>query len=68
MAMILADFGIALLVAEGEDGKECEHKIKGTLNWMAPEAAKKNILTIKSDLFGLGMVMFHVCTIVQRAE
>ena len=35
---------------------------------MSPEAARDNILTVKSDIFGLGLVMFHVCTIVQRAE
>jgi len=68
MAMVLTDFGIALLVPEGEDGQKCEQKIKGTSSWMAPEAAKDNILTVKSDIFGLGLVMFHVCTIVQRAE
>ena len=68
MAMILADFGIALLLPEGEDGQKCEQKIKGTPSWMAPEAAKDNILTVKSDIFGLGLAMFHVCTIVQRAE
>jgi len=68
MAIKVADFGIALLVAKDEDGKKCEHKIKGTRGWMAPEAAEKNILTSKSDVYGCGLVMFHVCTIVQRVE
>jgi serine/threonine protein kinase len=66
MAIKIADFGIALLLAKGEECRKCGRKISGTKGWMAPELAQR-ILTRKSDVYGCGLVMFHVCTIVQRA-
>lgn len=48
--MKIADFGIAMLVDEDEDGMEIKEKIKGTPVFMAPEAVDK-ILSKKSDVY-----------------
>jgi len=39
MAFKIGDFGVALLLAKGEECRKCEHKIRGTQGWMAPELA-----------------------------
>ena len=59
----LADFGISLLV--DEDGQLSLEGIRGSKGWMAPETMDR-ILTKASDIFGLGAVIYSVCTIVQR--
>ena len=62
MSFKLANFGIATFV--GEDGMQIDDKIKGTDGWRAPET-KNKILTKASDIFGLGAVMYCVCTFMQ---
>ena len=42
-----------------------EAKIMGTPGWMAPES-KKGILGTKADIWGLGTVLYSICTIVQK--
>ena len=64
MEFRVADFGIARYL--DEEGMKCEEKILGTTGWYSPEAKKDNILTTASDIFGLGGVMYHVCTLIQR--
>ena len=63
MSIKLADFGIAMFV--DEDGQQSDDPIRGTKGWRAPETLN-GILTKASDIFGLGAVMYCVCTIVQR--
>jgi serine/threonine protein kinase len=61
----ICDFGIAQLLDDGTDGMETKHRIMGTPGWIAPES-KKGILGTAADIWGLGAVLFMICTIVQR--
>ena len=61
--MKISDFGISLFV--DEEGMESKYPVRGTRCWMSPELlSQPPILTTKSDIWGLGCVMYHVCTIV----
>ena len=61
----ICDFGIAKLLDDGKDGMETKDKIMGTPGWIAPES-KKGILGTKADIWGLGTVLYSICTIVQK--
>lgn len=70
----LADFGIAMLL--DSEGAPSLEKIRGTQGWRAPETreGKKEfwgtkdgaLLSTAADVWGLGCVMYTVCTILQR--
>ena len=65
-AMKIGDFGISQMVGKEEDGKIVD-KIGCSPSFMAPETGR-NQITKKSDLWGLGLIMYFVCTIAQRAN
>lgn len=57
----LADFGISKLV---ENEGEQVSGLKGTPGYKSPEVSK-NILTTKSDIWGLGVICYTACTVQQ---
>ena len=67
MTLKLADFDISMKIAEDEDGIECKAPVRGANEWRTPEN-KGGILAKGIDIYSLGGLMYHVCTIVQRAN
>ena len=64
MNLKIADFGTSLFV--DEEGMKSKYPSRGTKTWMSPEMKKKEpILTTKSDIWGLGCIMYSVCTLQQ---
>ena len=60
----LADFGLARAVQnssfDGLGSYEPIGKVKFPVRWTAPEAAKHKIFTIKSDVWGFGVLLYEV--------
>ncbi len=54
----ITDFGIAAL-AEEVDGREA---MSGTPAYMSPEQLEGNELTVRSDLYSLGLVLYEIFT------
>jgi serine/threonine protein kinase len=54
----LADLGLAKRI--GEPADEEQHSIQGTPNYMAPEQALSLDVDIRSDLYALGVTLFHM--------
>ena len=59
----IADFGLARLMAEGEEGAGGKRHVAGTPGYMAPEQElDPNRADERSDIFSLGAVMYRVLT------
>ena len=59
----IADFGLARLMAEGEEGAGGKRRVAGTPGYMAPEQELGPGRTDeRSDVFSLGAVMYRVLT------
>ena len=56
----LADFGISRSIEK--DGEKVKNLI-GTGGYKSPEVANSNILTAKSDVWGLGCILYLFCTV-----
>ncbi|MCL7028820.1 hypothetical protein MKW94_003785 [Papaver nudicaule] len=57
----VSDFGLSLLGPETE-GEHMSAKAAGTVGYMDPEYYGLNVLTAKSDVYGLGVVMLELLT------
>ncbi|KAI3857959.1 hypothetical protein MKX03_006173 [Papaver bracteatum] len=57
----VSDFGLSLLGPESE-GEYMSAKAAGTVGYMDPEYYGSNVLTAKSDVYGLGVVMLELLT------
>ena len=59
---LLADFGIAnsMLQAEGMGQTQTHHGAVGTPYYLSPEQASGKIITMQSDLYSLGAMMFEI--------
>ncbi|TVT97209.1 hypothetical protein EJB05_57581, partial [Eragrostis curvula] len=57
----LADFSLARLFGE-EQSRTCTWSCDGTLGYMSPEYINKGIITKKSDIFSLGVIMIEIIT------
>ena len=53
----ITDFGVASLAEEVQDGEVC-----GTPEYMSPEQLSGQGVSLKSDLYGLGLVLFEIFT------
>jgi serine/threonine-protein kinase len=56
----LADFGIAL--ALGADSATRTGTVLGSVHYLAPEVARGESATPLSDIYGLGVVLYEMCT------
>ena len=59
-SMQLADVGQAFLVREGE-APRCQ---TGTYGWAAPEQLRRRPVSMKSDIFSLGVIIYEVIPFV----
>ncbi|KAF8014121.1 hypothetical protein BT93_H0075 [Corymbia citriodora subsp. variegata] len=55
----VADFGSSVLLPEDEES-DSQHLIGGTMGYLAPEYISSNRLTIKSDVYGYGIVLLEL--------
>jgi serine/threonine protein kinase len=57
----LADFGHAIIL-NGQNNKVV-NSISGTIGYVAPEALKYKYCSSKTDIFGIGVILFNMCTL-----
>ncbi|PNY06896.1 cysteine-rich receptor-like protein kinase 10-like protein, partial [Trifolium pratense] len=57
----ISDFGMARIFA-GSEGEANTATIVGTYGYMAPEYAMEGIYSIKSDVFGFGVLLLEIIT------
>jgi len=57
----IADFGLSRLFSE-EKTWTCTINRDGTLGYMAPEYINKGLITTKSDIFSLGVIIIEIVT------
>src|ERR1043165_6044618 len=57
----LTDFGLARLTETKHDATRTS-EMSGTPSYMAPEQIESNPLTIATDVYGLGTVLYHLLT------
>ncbi|KAI4318189.1 hypothetical protein L6164_025988 [Bauhinia variegata] len=59
----VSDFGLSLLIgSESEESTSTIIKAAGTVGYIDPEYYVLNVLTTKSDVYGLGVVMLELLT------
>lgn len=60
----LADFGLAkCFKTAGQSGVTCDHEVKGTLSYMAPEQLASSLrATPRSDIFSVGATLYSMLT------
>ncbi len=58
----LVDFGIARSLADSADGLEQTGMTVGTLRYMSPEQLAGDPVTPRTDLWSLGVVLYHALT------
>jgi eukaryotic-like serine/threonine-protein kinase len=58
----IVDFGLATSVHAGEADASSRGKAKGTVSYMSPEQARGEPVDARSDIFGIGVVLFELTT------
>jgi len=58
----LIDFGIAKIYSEQASVHTSANVFIGTVNYSAPEVLRGRVATTKSDIFSLGVVLYHMMT------
>ncbi|XP_042491535.1 putative serine/threonine-protein kinase-like protein CCR3 [Macadamia integrifolia] len=58
----VSDFGLSLMGPESPTGQYMSMKAAGTVGYMDPEYYGLNVLTVKSDVYGLGVVLLEILT------
>ncbi|KAM0868241.1 hypothetical protein ACQ4PT_041451 [Festuca glaucescens] len=57
----IADFGVSRLFGE-QQTRACAKSLDGTFGYMAPEYINRGIITTKSDIFSLGVIIIEIIT------
>ncbi|PON86600.1 Serine/threonine protein kinase [Trema orientale] len=57
----VTDFGLSLLGSESDSGFQ-PMRVAGTVGYIDPEYYRLNVLTAKSDVYGLGVVLLEILT------
>lgn len=57
----IADFGVSRLFGE-QQTRACTKSLDGTFGYMAPEYINRGIITTKSDIFSLGVIIIEIIT------
>lgn len=57
----VVDFGHAI-VLNGRSNK-VGNSVGGTLGYLAPEALKYKYFSAKTDIFGIGVILYNMCTL-----
>ncbi|KAJ0530754.1 putative protein kinase RLK-Pelle-DLSV family [Helianthus annuus] len=55
----ISDFGIAKIFGGGEDEAKT-HRVVGTYGYMSPEYAMQGLFSVKSDVFGFGILVLEI--------
>jgi serine/threonine protein kinase len=58
----LTDFGIAKSLKADADEDESEASLTGSPHYMSPEQAQQNPVSLQSDIYSLGIVLFEMLT------
>ncbi|XP_043723463.1 putative serine/threonine-protein kinase-like protein CCR3 [Telopea speciosissima] len=58
----VSDFGLSLMGPESPTGQYMSMKAAGTVGYMDPEYYGLNVLTVKSDVYGFGVVLLEILT------
>jgi eukaryotic-like serine/threonine-protein kinase len=58
----VGDFGLARLLEAGEDGLTSTGMVPGTPRYMSPEQVEGKPLDQRSDLYGLGLILYEMMT------
>ncbi|KAJ4972223.1 hypothetical protein NE237_005322 [Protea cynaroides] len=58
----VSDFGLSLMGPQSPDEEYTSMKAAGTVGYMDPEYYGLNVLTVKSDVYGLGVVLLEILT------
>jgi tetratricopeptide (TPR) repeat protein len=59
---LLGDFGIARALDEAGEALTTPGQIVGTLAYMAPEQLSGSPVTVRTDLYAVGLVLYQACT------
>jgi serine/threonine protein kinase/formylglycine-generating enzyme required for sulfatase activity len=59
---IVLDFGLATILTRDRDDTSRTARVVGTPAFMSPEQARGELLDYRSDIFSLGVVLFHMAT------
>lgn len=58
---LVADFGLAKYCEPGQSYSD-SGSLRGTIDYMAPEQARGDSLTVRADIYSLGVVLYELCT------
>ena len=61
--VFVMDWGLAKVLAEGEDNFPANKKISGTLRYFPPEVLRGEPLDLRSDIFTLGLILQEIVTL-----
>ena len=60
--VVLADFGMASLVSESSSALDGPDTLSGTAAYLPPERVTKEKLSLQTDLYGLGCLLYELVT------
>tara|TARA_B100000609_G_scaffold143189_2_gene115109 strand:+ start:8042 stop:10651 length:2610 start_codon:yes stop_codon:yes gene_type:complete len=55
----ILDFGVARIIKKEEEDEDAEWTMVGTATYMAPEQAQGKPISAASDLYSLGVILYH---------